>query len=233
MPEFAANRIQGLWANQNAIQRVEFWRDGLKIYQESPIIGNGLGCVEGMVTQVQSFYYASRYVHNHYIQVLAEMGIPGLLVFLTMLGSSAVMLLRRRREGEEDLLLSTLLACLAMLALHGAVEAVWSISAYQALALLLLGVMTVCYGRSVVKLSGKAAGWIALGGLWLFQLVFGWFVFNYITASRQYEEIQAGVREQTPYTMMLIRSEERRVGKECRSRWSPYHEKKKRKKRRK
>lgn len=201
LPEFAANRIQGLWANQNAIQRVEFWRDGLKIYQESPIIGNGLGCVEGMVTQVQSFYYASRYVHNHYIQVLAEMGIPGLLVFLTMLGSSAVMLLRRRREGEEDLLLSTLLACLVMLALHGAVEAVWSISAYQALALLLLGVMAVCYGRPVAKLSGKAAGWIALGGLWLFQLVFGWFVFNYITASRQYEEIQAGVREQTPYTM--------------------------------
>src|SRR5271157_6206832 len=26
----------------------------------------------------------------------------------------------------------------------------------------------------------------------------------------------------------LLRSEERRVGKECRSRWSPYHEKKKR-----
>src|SRR5215467_16261312 len=29
----------------------------------------------------------------------------------------------------------------------------------------------------------------------------------------------------------LSRSEERRVGKECRSRWSPYHEKKKKKKR--
>src|SRR5437660_11588226 len=28
---------------------------------------------------------------------------------------------------------------------------------------------------------------------------------------------------------VLVRSEERRVGKECRSRWSPYHEKKKRK----
>src|SRR5690349_24968400 len=28
----------------------------------------------------------------------------------------------------------------------------------------------------------------------------------------------------------LLRSEERRVGKECRSRWSPYHEKKKEKK---
>src|SRR5687767_15805379 len=31
-------------------------------------------------------------------------------------------------------------------------------------------------------------------------------------------------------TTRPIRSEERRVGKECRSRWSPYHEKKKRKK---
>ena len=25
------------------------------------------------------------------------------------------------------------------------------------------------------------------------------------------------------YTYIIIRSEERRVGKECRSRWSPYH----------
>ena len=27
----------------------------------------------------------------------------------------------------------------------------------------------------------------------------------------------------SPYIAELIRSEERRVGKECRSRWSPYH----------
>ena len=26
-----------------------------------------------------------------------------------------------------------------------------------------------------------------------------------------------------PYNFLIIRSEERRVGKECRSRWSPYH----------
>ena len=26
-----------------------------------------------------------------------------------------------------------------------------------------------------------------------------------------------------PYTPLEVRSEERRVGKECRSRWSPYH----------
>src|SRR5438045_8622040 len=41
----------------------------------------------------------------------------------------------------------------------------------------------------------------------------------------------AEVKEQagTKAPSGLIRSEERRVGKECRSRWSPYHEKKKEK----
>src|SRR5256885_8994582 len=33
--------------------------------------------------------------------------------------------------------------------------------------------------------------------------------------------VQSGCRQ--PPTYILFRSEERRVGKECRSRWSPYH----------
>ena len=31
------------------------------------------------------------------------------------------------------------------------------------------------------------------------------------------------VMEKQPVELVLTRSEERRVGKECRSRWSPYH----------
>src|SRR5215510_9321626 len=35
--------------------------------------------------------------------------------------------------------------------------------------------------------------------------------------------VKAGERVPTPGEMRAHRSEERRVGKECRSRWSPYH----------
>src|SRR5205807_6332682 len=42
--------------------------------------------------------------------------------------------------------------------------------------------------------------------------------------SRSSRSAQA-VRMRTLYTVFLRRSEERRVGKECRSRWSTYHEK--------
>ena len=40
-------------------------------------------------------------------------------------------------------------------------------------------------------------------------------------------DVQTTIREYIPRTLFqnlyLMRSEERRVGKECRSRWSPYH----------
>ena len=39
-------------------------------------------------------------------------------------------------------------------------------------------------------------------------------------------EIEGIVREAMPnaiFKVEMLRSEERRVGKECRSRWSPYH----------
>ena len=45
-------------------------------------------------------------------------------------------------------------------------------------------------------------------------------------------DVHLGTRRETPYLYdgflnfidyMELRSEERRVGKECRSRWSPYH----------
>ena len=38
-----------------------------------------------------------------------------------------------------------------------------------------------------------------------------------------YEIREVTVNEQNPQAVGFYRSEERRVGKECRSRWSPYH----------
>ena len=204
LPGFAANRIQGLWANQNAIQRTEFFRDGLRIWQKSPVIGNGLGSVEGLVTSVQQFYYESRYVHNHYIQLLAEMGLPGLLCFLAVIGAAAVTLLKRRREGEGDPLLAALAACLAMMSLHAAAEAVWSISVYQTFALSVLALLCVVYDQPVAKLTGKGIAWIFSLLLWGVTLIFAWFLGGNLSAELEYSQVKAGTRQQTPYTMTQL-----------------------------
>lgn len=101
LPEFAANRIQGLWANQNFIQRLVFFRDGLKLWQASPLIGWGVGGVEGQLTSVQSFYYESKYIHNQFIQIMDEAGVLGLAAFVGMLGSAVWMLTRRRKDADR------------------------------------------------------------------------------------------------------------------------------------
>lgn len=60
LPGFIANRLQGLFANENAIQRTVFFDDGLKLFAESPLIGQGLGAFDAACRHVQSFDYGTK-----------------------------------------------------------------------------------------------------------------------------------------------------------------------------
>ena len=50
-------------------------------------------------------------------------------------------------------------------------------------------------------------------------------VINDLKLDMDYKELSEKIKVENPTDtrIMQIRSEERRVGKECRSRWSPYH----------
>lgn len=209
-PAFVANRIQGLWANQNAIQRLEFFRDGLAIFAASPLIGSGLGCVEELVTQVQRFYYESQYVHNQYIQAMAEMGLLGLGAFLAVLGTAACALLRRRKEGDTSPLLAALGACLVMMALHAGVEAVWSFSFYQTVALALLAGISVSCDKPVKKLTESKVGLRSCQvGLCLAVLCAGLLMGGHLNAVKEYADIQAGIKPQYADTMGKLAARDR------------------------
>lgn len=131
LPGFIVNRLQGLFANQNAIQRTVFFEDGMKLFAKNPLFGLGMGSFENAIHGVQGFYYETKYVHNHYIQVLLETGIVGFLCFVGMLGGFFLALWKRRKE--EIPFLPTTIALLLFMASHGFVEVVWSISYYLVL----------------------------------------------------------------------------------------------------
>lgn len=122
LPGFIANRLQGLWANQNAIQRFIFFEDGIKLFRRSPLLGLGLGAYANSVTHVQSFYYYTKYAHNHYIQALAETGCVGLILFLGLLVVSAASIWRGRKRP----LAPALGAALAFMACHAMVDGIFS-----------------------------------------------------------------------------------------------------------
>ena len=162
LPGFIANRIQGLFANQNAIQRTVFFEDGMKIFRRSPVVGVGLGGYENGILGVQSFFYETKYAHNHYIQALTETGVIGLVLFVGLLAVSAWAILRARRKEGAHFLIPALGAALIFMAGHAAVEVVFSFYAYLPIAFGVFALINLCCGDAVSLkvLSGKVKGWV-------------------------------------------------------------------------
>lgn len=137
LPEHMANRLQSLFASQNAAQRLVFWQDGMKLFRESPLLGQGLGCFESSACRVQSYYYETKYVHSHYIQLLADSGLLGLVAYLALLGLTVAALWKKRKTPE----LPAYAACFLMIVLHSAMEVTMSLTPYMLVAYSLLALM--------------------------------------------------------------------------------------------
>jgi len=161
LPGFIANRLQGLFANQNAIQRLVFFEDGMKLFRRRPIVGLGLGAFENAICSVQGFYYETKYVHNHYIQVLLETGIIGLLLFVGLLGISAASVLISLKKESAHPLTPALGAALIFMAIHGATEVVFSSQFYLPIAFGSFILINVCCGDAIPLrwLNKKVKSW--------------------------------------------------------------------------
>lgn len=145
LPGFIANRIQGLWANQNAIQRFVFFEDGLKLFLRSPVIGRGLGGYANGLRSVQSFDYVTKYAHNDYIQALSETGIVGFILFVAMFAVSALSVWLGRKRPMAP----ALGAALAFVMCHCAVEGIFVQYAALCMAFCLIATIGLCCGDAL------------------------------------------------------------------------------------
>ena len=180
LPEFVANRLQGLWANQNAIQRLVFFEDGMKLFQRSPIIGLGMGAYENGIISVQSFYYETKYAHNHYIESLVETGIIGLILFVGVFVTAFIAVIKSRRQPQEQShpLAAALGGVLIFMAGHAGVEVVFSFFAYLPFALGVFGLVALCCGQTmpltfVKERIRQGIGWVLAALLLIYAILLG------------------------------------------------------------
>ncbi|MCX7614983.1 MAG: O-antigen ligase family protein [Clostridiales bacterium] len=199
LPGFIANRLQGLKANQNAIQRMVFFEDGLKIFKKSPIYGAGLGSFEDAIKSVQGFYYETKYAHNHYIQMLVDCGIMGLLLYLFLLLSSAYVLFKGRKNKTYNDVLPALFAALVMIAGHSMVEVIMSASVYLPFAFAVFALIVVCYGKSAPKLESNNG---ALTGLRVYGVVFSCVFILLLTGNFIAQSMMVGLNAQNIFPNM-------------------------------
>lgn len=154
LPSFIANRLQGLFANENAIQRMVFFEDGMKIFERNPLFGLGLGSYENGIKSVQSFFYETKYAHNHYIQTLAETGIVGLILFVLMLlVCAAAVWFERRKKEDSHPLTPALGAALVFMAGHALMEVNFSYYAYLPIAFAVIALIALCCGDAIPAAS--------------------------------------------------------------------------------
>lgn len=203
LPGFAANRLQGLWANQNFIQRLVFFRDGLKLWQQSPVIGWGVGGVEGRLTAVQSFYYESKYIHNQFIQILDEAGVVGLAAFLFLLGSAIVLLVRRRKDADRGGEFALFAACMTMMIAHSMTEVVWSTQMYQVTVFVLLAAMVVRYHAAGENRRAALGGTCLAVCLWAGAVVFSALQVSSLAAAAMFSGLEEQDLNRTEFVSKL------------------------------
>lgn len=187
LPIFVADRIQdGLLTGTNVVQRGQFVKDALKIFASSPIMGHGLGSTEELYTSVQPFFYETLYVHNHLVQVMCEMGLVGLAVFLLFLLGSLLPLLAHLRT-QRDPLAAMLLACWVMINTHSFMEINFSVRGYQIFIFPVLLLPALLYTKPIKDKLLKVGGMVAVAFVWLFALVFGGLVESHRMVARKFE----------------------------------------------
>jgi len=122
VPEFIVNRLQGLWVNDNAMQRFVFFRDGIRMGLQSPVVGLGGGAFQGYLMQTADYYYVTVHAHNQYIQSFVDGGVIGFLLFLALAVVTAAALLTSRKDDKVSVYLPYIGAAAAFIFINAMLQ---------------------------------------------------------------------------------------------------------------
>ena len=124
--------------------RWQFWTAAIDEFRRAPIQGGGAGSFEAWWAEHGSFRYFIQDAHSIVFQTLAELGIVGILLLGTALGSGLVVGLARVRAtaGRRRTSVAALLAAFTAYLIGAAVDWMWELTAVTLVGVCLLGLLT-------------------------------------------------------------------------------------------
>jgi hypothetical protein len=108
--------------------RVLHWRVATDTFAEHPLLGTGAGTFRLSWEQRRDTSFQVNDAHSLYLEVLSEMGVPGLVFLLVALGGVLVAGLRRLRGPERHVHAAVVAAGVALL-IHAGVDWDWEMPA--------------------------------------------------------------------------------------------------------
>jgi O-antigen ligase len=89
--------------------RVDYYINSLKLFKSNPIFGHGIGSWKIESLQFQDYndstILSPYYVHNDFLQILMELGLIGLALYLFILFNFLIFLIKRFKKGKYFLIL--------------------------------------------------------------------------------------------------------------------------------
>lgn len=127
----------------NNFTRIEYLRDALRIFVAHPLFGTGGGGWEYYYPQVQRVFYASRTIHNSFMQIAVDTGIFGLSSWVLCWIAGVRGFIRRERR---DPWMAGVAAALLAIGAHSLIDFSLSIPSMALLFWAMAGVVRSVFG---------------------------------------------------------------------------------------
>ncbi len=128
--------------NLSSPDRADVARAALDLAGERPLTGTGPGRATLEWVEEDGVKVVSRYAHNEYLQVLAELGVVGLALVLMLLAALAQTLRRARAGAPSPQMWAGVVAASVALAVHSALDFLWHLPAVPLVGVLIIGTVT-------------------------------------------------------------------------------------------
>ncbi|MBI4753151.1 O-antigen ligase family protein [Candidatus Desantisbacteria bacterium] len=105
MPSQYNERIKSILSyeqDSTAMQRVYAWQAGYKMFLSNPLTGVGVGNFKDLSIQYNPKMPDKITAHNSFVQVVAECGLPGIIIFLALFITTGRELLRLRQFAQKS-----------------------------------------------------------------------------------------------------------------------------------
>ena len=141
------------------------WRKTIAMIHDQPLIGVGAGNFPVVFPRYEHLREAKPHAHNDALQVLAELGLPGLLLFLALLAALALRLWRSLcgdTERGRFAVLAGLAGLLAVFVVGGLVEVPFALAATAAGLAWTMGLSAALQPRPAPTAPGRPAATLVL-----------------------------------------------------------------------
>ncbi len=145
--------------------RYPVWKTAIKAFEANPVGGTGAGTFQFWWNEHATDSEPLRQAHNIWLQNLAELGLPGLLLIVAVFASAlrlVVAVRRRARRSTSAGAASAFLAALIVYLFHASVDWMWESTAVTVFALAGVGIVAARLGKRPLRLRLPARGVIAL-----------------------------------------------------------------------